>query len=181
MSKATSTITHSGGGKLHIISTNQQVQIETVTFTGAAISDVTTLGMSGDITMSKATASITHSGSTKLHIVSSSGTVQIESVIFNAGAITGAAAITMGGALSGVTTLAVSALHTTTDNIVMSNNAAAITHSGSTALTISSGVKVLIEDVTFTGSAITGAGAITSNGALTIGGALSGVTSLAAS
>merc|ERR1712166_943510 len=67
---------------------------------------------------------------------------------------------------------------TTEANVLMSNNAAAITHSGSTALTISSGVKVLIEDVTFTGSAITGAGAITSNGALTIGGALSGVTTL---
>merc|ERR1712166_309655 len=37
---------------------------------------------------------------------------------------------------------------------------------------------VLIEDVTFTGSAITGAGDFTSNGDLTMAGALSGVTTL---
>merc|ERR1712166_485638 len=82
------------------------------------------------------------------------------------------------------TTLAASGAMTLSDDITMSKEISKITHSGggSGKLHIESTSRpVQIEDVTFTGSDMTGAGDFTSNGALTIGGALSGVTSLAAS
>merc|ERR1712166_247259 len=140
-----------------------QVTAQTVKSMG----DITT---GGDVLMSKSAAAITHTGASLT--VSSNTKVLIESVTFIAGAVSTVTSIGMSGDI------------TTGGDVLMSKDESTITHTArgsGGSLTISSNRKVLIEDVTFTGSAITGAGAITSNGALTIGGALSGVTSLAAS
>merc|ERR1712166_379449 len=105
------------------------VLIESVTFIAGAVSTVTSIGMSDDITMSKGISKITHSGtggSDKLHIESTSKSVQIEGVTFTGSAITGAGAITsngaltIGGALSGVTSLAASGATTLTANTASS-------------------------------------------------------------
>jgi hypothetical protein len=54
-------------------------------------------------------------------------------------------------------------------DVGMSKDAAAITHSGSTSLTVAStNGPVLVESVTFTGDAITGAGALTMSGDLAL-------------
>merc|ERR1712166_1010415 len=169
MSNSNAAITHTGASLT--VSSDAKVLIESVTFIAGAVSTVTSIGMSDDITMSKGISKITHSGtggSDKLHIESSSRPVQIEDVTFDESLMTN---------VGGITTVQ------TGFTLNMPSEVSAITHShrSSGQLTISSNQKVLIEDVTFTGSAITGAGAITSNGALTIGGTLSGVTSLAAS
>ena len=60
--------------------------------------------------------------------------------------------------------------HTLADaDVGMSKDAAAITHSGSTSLTVAStNGPVLVESVTFTGDAITGAGALTMSGDLAL-------------
>merc|ERR1712166_291958 len=127
--------------------------------------------LSDDITMSKEISKITHSGggSGKLHIESTSRPVQIEDVTFTGSDMTD---------VGDITTV------TTGFTLDMASEVSAITHSyrNRGQLTISSESRhVLIEDVTFTGSDITGAGDFTSNGDLTMGGALSGVTTLAAS
>lgn len=76
-----------------------------------AVSGVTTLGMSGDLTISGNTANITHSGTTSLTITSTSGTVGVESVVFTDGAISSVTSITDGTAswssnsLSGFTSI----------------------------------------------------------------------------
>merc|ERR1712166_465780 len=150
MSKSAAAITHTGDSLT--VSSDVKVLIESVTFIAGAVSTVTSIGMSGDITMSNDAAAITHSGNSQLTI-SSDVKVLIESVTFIAGAV------------STVTSIGMS------DDITMSKGISKITHSGtggSDKLHIESTSKsVQIEGVTFTGSAITGAGAITSNGALT--------------
>merc|ERR1711998_379069 len=140
--------------------------------TSGAVTGVTTLAASDDVTLSKNTAAITHSGTTSLTVSSTSGTVAIESVTFTGGAITGVGALlaagtiqggtvsdgtfsTTSGAVTGVTTLAAS------DDVTLSKAAASITHSGTTSLTVTSTGTVIVESVTFTGDVISGVSAIT--------------------
>ena len=201
--KAAAAITHTGATSFTISSTGTAgtVTVESVVFNGGAVSGVTTLAASDDITLSKAAAAITHTGATSFTISSTgtAGTVTVESVVFN------------GGAVSGVTTLAAS------DDITLSKAAAAITHTGATSFTISStgtAGTVAVESVVFNGGAVSGvttlatSGTITSvagdliiksdattttfsvaaatgntvvAGTLSVGGAVSGVTTLATS
>lgn len=72
----------------------------TVTENAGALAAVTTIGMSGDLTMSANTANITHSGTTSLTIVSTSGTVAVESVVFTGGAISSVTTLGMAGDLT---------------------------------------------------------------------------------
>jgi hypothetical protein len=60
----------------------------TATLTGGAVSGVSSLDMSADMTMSNNVALITHSGTTSLSIVSTSGIVGIEGVTFDGTEIT---------------------------------------------------------------------------------------------
>ncbi|KAJ1450107.1 hypothetical protein M885DRAFT_500216, partial [Pelagophyceae sp. CCMP2097] len=55
-----------------------------------AITGVTTMSMSGDLTMSNNVAAITHSGSTSLTVSSTGGFVAVEDVVFTGGAMTAA-------------------------------------------------------------------------------------------
>jgi len=116
---------------------------ETASISAGAISGVTTLSMSGTLTLSANSAAITHSGTTTLAITSTSGTVSVESVTFTGAAISGVSTIGMSGTLT------------------LSANSANITHSGTTSLTIAStSGTVAIESVVFTGAAISGVSSI---------------------
>ncbi|GBG16205.1 Hypothetical Protein FCC1311_116802, partial [Hondaea fermentalgiana] len=116
---------------------------EGVTIDGGAMSAVTTLSASGDMTnsggnivLSKAGAqSITHADGSELSI-SSGGGVVVDGVTMN------------NGALSAVSSLSMS------DDLTLSKAAAAITHSGATSLTISSGGDLVAEGVTINGGAV---------------------------
>merc|ERR1711865_330601 len=104
LSKDGATITHSGGGTgLTILSTNQAVTVESVVFTGGAVTGVTTAAMSDDLTSSKNGATITHSGGTGLTIASTSHAVTVESVVFTGGVVTGVSALTASGTITGAT------------------------------------------------------------------------------
>ena len=110
----------------------------TASISSGAVSGVTTLSMSGNMTMSGNTVTLTHSGTTSLTITSTSGTVAVESVTFT------------GAAISGVSTIGMS------DDLTMSKNSANITHSGTTSLTITStSGSILVEGATFSGNNVT--------------------------
>ena len=132
--------------------------------TSGAATVGTTLGVGGDLTLSNTAAvAITHSGSTSLSI-SSSGYVAVESVQF-AGANIGingdpnlmvltSGTLTVDGKVAS-TTLETSGAATVGGDLTLSNTAAvAITHSGSTSLSISSGGYVAVESVQFAGANI---------------------------
>eukprot|EP00924_Labyrinthula_sp_SR-Ha-C_P002184 snap_masked-scaffold_19-processed-gene-3.19-mRNA-1 protein AED:0.01 eAED:0.01 QI:0/0/0/1/1/1/3/0/1884 len=159
-------LTHdgSGGGDLTVSSTNADVVIEAVTFTGAAISGASTIAASGDVTMSAgnlvlsstSTQTITHTGaaSQDLTISSTNGNLILESVTVN------------GAAVSGVSTVDASG-----DIALSGTGAQAVTHDGSGGgdLTVSStNADVVIEAVTFTGAAISGASTIAASGDVTM-------------
>jgi hypothetical protein len=69
----------------------------TASFTGGAGTGVSTLAMTGNLSMSNNVALITHTGSTSLSIVSSSGFVEVENSVFSGTEITG---VTRVGGLS---------------------------------------------------------------------------------
>merc|ERR1711865_1299318 len=158
-------ITHTGSGSadLTVSSTNGNTKIEAVTFNTGAISTVTTLGMSGTLSLTSSNAqAITHlgSGSADPTVSSTNGKVKIEAVTFNIGAISTVTTLGMSSTLSLTSALAQAITHLGTN-------------SGSKDLTVSStNGKVKIEAVTFN------AGAISTVTTLNMDGALSGVTTL---
>jgi hypothetical protein len=165
------TVTHSGTTSLTISSTAGFVDVELVRFTDAKIGisgdpdmiDLgTTAGMvtvngdlkaTGDLTLTKPAAAITHSGATSLSI-SSGGFVDVELVRFTDAKIgingdpdmidlgTTAGMVTVNGDLKA------------TGDLTLTTAAAAITHSGGTSLSISSGGFVAVESVQFAGANI---------------------------
>merc|ERR1712166_93647 len=116
-------IDHNHGSLLTIQSTGDTV-IEAVTFDGGAISTVTTLGMSGTLSLTSTSAqAITHtgSGSADLTVSSTNGNTKIESVTFNTGAISTVTTLDMSGALTGLTTLTASGEIKTTGGFLVTN------------------------------------------------------------
>ena len=144
----------------------------------------------GDLTLSNTAAvAITHSGSTSLSI-SSGGYVAVESVQFadaNIG-ISGdtnlmvltSGTLTVDGKVAS-TTLETSGAATVGGDLTLSNTAAvAITHSGSTSLSISSGGYVAVESVQFAGANIGISGdtnlMVLTSGVLTVDGKVASTT-----
>jgi hypothetical protein len=121
--------------------------------------------ISGDLTMSKSgsASTLTHSGTTGLAITSTAGYVDVESVRFTGDDVGVAgktdllqlatAGVTVDGTLAatGTTTLVAASL---SGGVTMTANAATITHSGTTGLTISSGQYVQVEDLKIAGAVI---------------------------
>jgi hypothetical protein len=203
------TVTHSGTTSLTISSTLGYVGVETVQFTGSQIGisgDTTmidlgaTAGMvtvngnlkaTGDLTLTKPAAAITHSGATSLSI-SSGGFVDVESVRFTDAkiGINGDATMIDLGTTAGMVT--VNGNLKATGDLTLTKPAAAITHSGATSLSISSGGFVDVESVRFTDAKIgingdatmidlgTTAGMVTVNGNLKATGDLTLTTAAAA-
>jgi D-ribose pyranose/furanose isomerase RbsD len=202
------TVTHSGTTSLTISSTLGYVGVETVQFTGSQIGisgDTTmidlgaTAGMvtvngnlkaTGDLTLTKPAAAITHSGATSLSI-SSGGFVDVESVRFTDAkiGINGDATMIDLGTTAGMVT--VNGDLKATGDLTLTTAAAAITHSGATSLSISSGGFVDVESVRFTDAKIgingdatmidlgTTAGMVTVNGDLKATGDLTLTTAAA--
>jgi hypothetical protein len=202
------TVTHSGTTSLTISSTLGYVGVETVQFTGSQIGisgdttmiDLgTTAGMvtvngnlkaTGDLTLTKPAAAITHSGATSLSI-SSGGFVDVESVRFTDAkiGINGDATMIDLGTTAGMVT--VNGNLKATGDLTLTKPAAAITHSGATSLSISSGGFVDVESVRFTDAKIgingdatmidlgTTAGMVTVNGDLKATGDLTLTTAAA--
>merc|ERR1712028_265988 len=95
-----------------------------VTFNIGAISTVTTLGMSGTLSLTSTSAqAITHtgSGSADLTVSSTNGNTKIEAVTFNTGAISTVTTLDMSGALTGLTTLTASGEIKTTGGFLVTN------------------------------------------------------------
>jgi microcompartment protein CcmK/EutM len=88
-----------GAGKMTATGIVQAVTLtdSTATLTGGALSGVSTVSMTDNLTMSKDIALITHSGTTSLTVTSTSGSVAIEGSTFNGTEITG---VTRVGGLS---------------------------------------------------------------------------------
>merc|ERR1712021_285147 len=103
---------------LTVSSTNGNVKIEAVTFAGQAISTVTTLDMSGTLTLKNSGAQIIDHNHNSLLTIQSNGNTKIESVTFAGEAISTVSTLEMDGTLS------------------LSGTASqAITHTGTTANT----------------------------------------------
>merc|ERR1711871_28415 len=134
---------------------------DTVTVAGSVVAtgvDVNGNGdVSGTLTMSGNAAAITHSGSTSLTI-SSGKFVDVESIRFTQAAIGISSDTDLITLTANTVTVAGSVVATDIDlngdadvsgTLTLSGNAAAITHSGSTSLTISSGQFVDVESIRF--------------------------------
>ncbi|GBG16068.1 Hypothetical Protein FCC1311_115592, partial [Hondaea fermentalgiana] len=158
LSAAAATITHSGATSLTIISTSGPVIVEGVTMSSQALSAVTDVTMTGDLTnsvgdillTSTSAQAITHSGGAAQDLsISSDGNVDIEGVLFNTDAVT------MSGALT----------NSAGDILLTSSAAQAITHTGAAAadLSISSGGNVNVEGVLFNTNAVTMSGDLTNS------------------
>ncbi|MDP3245008.1 MAG: hypothetical protein Q8M83_05145 [bacterium] len=149
----------SSAGNLTITPSGGSATLSSALAMSGALSGITTLAMSGDLTMSGNTVNLTHSGTTSLTITSTSGTDAVEGVTFT------------GGALTGITTLAMSG------DLTMSGNTVNLTHSGTTSLTITStSGTVAVEGVTFTGANVSGMGTLGLTGDLTISGNTAAIT-----
>ena len=173
------------------------VDVESVRFTGSQIGisgdpdmiDLgTTAGMvtvngnlktTGDLTLTKPAAAITHSGATSLSI-SSGGFVDVESVRFTDAkiGINGDATMIDLGTTAGMVT--VNGDLKATGDLTLTTAAAAITHSGGTSLSISSGGFVAVESVEFAGANIGINGdtnlMVLSSGVLTVDGKVASTT-----
>jgi hypothetical protein len=173
------------------------VDVESVRFTGSQIGisgdpdmiDLgTTAGMvtvngdlkaTGDLTLTTAAAAITHSGATSLSI-SSGGFVDVESVRFTDAkiGINGDATMIDLGTTAGMVT--VNGDLKATGDLTLTTAAAAITHSGGTSLSISSGGFVAVESVQFAGANIGISGdtnlMVLTSGVLTVDGKVASTT-----
>ena len=148
-SSSAQAIMHTGAGGADLaISSGGNVVVDGVTFGSGAVSGVSTLAATDDVTLSKNTAAITHSGTTSLSIVSTSGTVAVEAVTFTGAAVSGASTIDA----SGDVTLSAG------DLLLSSSSAQAITHTGAGGadLAITSGGNVVVDGVTFGSGAVSG-------------------------
>jgi len=148
----------------------------TLVVTGAAALS-STLGVTGittladDLKLSEDIAALTHTGTTGLAITSTSGYVDVEDLRFTGAAIgvsgtptvvtvaSGGAAVT--GTLSATSsthlssTLGVAGITTLADDLIISEDAAVLTHTGTTGLAITStSGYVDVEDLRFTGTQI---------------------------
>ena len=147
-------ITKSGTGSFIISSSDGTTQIESVVFTGAAVSSVTTLDMSGNIDTTggnilltnTGNKAITHTGggSGDLTVKSTNGDTKIESVVFDGNAVSSVSTISMSGDLT----------NTGNDILLTKGGAQSITKSGSGSFTISSNGDTTIESVVFSGNAL---------------------------
>jgi len=134
-----------------------------------AVTGITTLA--DDLQLSSTTTALTHTGTTGLAITSTSGYVDVEEVRFTGAAIgvsgtptvvtvaSGGAAVTGTLSASSSTNLSssldVAANTTLADDLLMSEDAAALTHTGTTGLAITStSGYVDVEDLRFTGAEI---------------------------
>merc|ERR1711871_1927162 len=139
---------------------------DTVTVAGSVVAtsvDVNGNGdVSGTLTMSGNAAAITHSGSTSLSI-SSGQFVDVESIRFTDAAIGISSDADLITLTDNTVTVAGSVVATGVDlngdadvsgTLTLSGDDAAITHSGGTSLTISSGHYVDVESIRFTAAAI---------------------------
>ncbi|GBG16090.1 Hypothetical Protein FCC1311_115742, partial [Hondaea fermentalgiana] len=155
-SSAAQAITHTGAAAADLsISSGGNVDIQGVLFNGNAMSAVSTLAMTGDLTLSAAAATITHSGATSLTIISTSGPVIVEGVTMSSQALSAVTDVTMTGDLT----------NSVGDILLTSTSAQAITHSGGAAqdLSISSDGNVDIEGVLFNTDAVTMSGDLTNS------------------
>jgi hypothetical protein len=133
------------------------------------VGGVTTLA--DDLLMSEDAAALTHTGTAGLAITSNTGYVDVEDVRFTGAAIgvsstptvltvaSGGAAVT--GTLSATSsahlssTLGVAGVTTIADDLLMLEDAAALTHTGTTGLAITSNTGYVdVEDLRFTGASI---------------------------
>ena len=190
-SAASATITHTGSTKLTLASTSGTIVVESVTFNGGAVTDVSALTASGTITGGTITDGTTSTNSgavtgvksiainpahaTTSAIVVTNGVAQtsgdLVSITGTAGqsalkVATGNFAVAGTSTLTGALTAAAitgSGLLTLSAQaaVVISHNTATITHTGSTTLTIASGSGNVVVE------------SVTFNG-----GALSGVTTI---
>jgi len=134
-----------------------------------AVAGITTLAE--DLQLLENTAALTHTGTTGLAITSTSGYVDVEEVRFTGATIgvsgtptvvtvaSGGAAVT--GTLSATSstdlssTLDVAGITTLADDLLMSEDAAALTHTGTIGLAITSNTGYVdVEDLRFTGAQI---------------------------
>jgi hypothetical protein len=134
-----------------------------------AVRGITTLA--DDLQLSSDTTALTHTGTTGLAITSTSGYVDVEDLRFTGAAIgvsgnpivvtvaSGGAAVT--GTLSATSstnlssTLDVAGNITLADDLLISEDTAALTHTGTTGLTITSNTGYVdVEDLRFTGAQI---------------------------
>ena len=153
MTSATAAITHTVAGAtngLSISSTNGWVDVETVRFTG------NTIGISGDTDI----FTLTSGAAAVAGTLGVSGDVTVGTSQFTVTATNGNTAVAGTLGVTGATSLSSASL---SDDITMSKAAAALTHSGTTSLTVSStngfvsvsgGTYVDVESVRFTGNAI---------------------------
>lgn len=184
-----STISHATATDLVITATaGNAVAIEGVTFDGNAVAAISTLAMTGNMTLSNNSAVITHSGTTSLTVTSTSGTVIVEGITFTGDAITGASNITStaftgnltgncsgtaatvtGAAQANITSLG-TLTTLTVDNININGSTITGMSDANTVITAYTGKAIAIEGVSFDGGAVSGittlgCGAITSTGA----------------
>merc|ERR1712178_225720 len=148
-------------------STNGKTKIEDVVFTGAAVSSVTTLDMSGNIDTTggnilltnTGNKAITHTGggSGDLTVKSTNGKTKIEDVVFDGNAVSSVSTISMSGDLT----------NTGNDILLTKGGAQSITKSGSGAFTISSNGDTTIESVVADGNALSSVSTISMSGDLT--------------
>jgi|694.fasta_scaffold01586_2 hypothetical protein len=148
-SESSQSITHTGasGENLVISSTNGNVVVDTVTFNAGAVSSVSTLGMSGTLTLSGNSQSVSHTGTGDLTIASVDGNVLVDSVTFNAGAVSSVSTLGMSGDLS----------NSAGDILLTSESSQSITHTGASGenLVISSANgNVLVDNVVFNAGAV---------------------------
>jgi len=142
LSDATHALTHTGSTGLAIASTSGYVDVEEVRFTGAQIG---TSNVANVLAVSDAGISVT--GTVSANAFSFTGDFVVGSDKFTVVASSGNTAIAGTLAVTGITTLA--------DDLRISENTAALTHTGATGLAITStSGYVDVEEVRFTGASI---------------------------
>merc|ERR1711937_1098925 len=160
-------ITKSGSGAFTVRSSVGTTKIESVVFTDNAVSSVSTLGMSGDLDTSGGDIKLTNTGNKgithtgvdtgDLTVKSTNGDTKIESVVFDGNAVSSVSTISMSGDLT----------NTDNDILLTKGDAQSIAKSGSGGFTVSSSVgTTTIENVVFTGNAVSSVSTLSLTGNL---------------
>jgi hypothetical protein len=159
------TITKTGTGDLTLVSA-AAVVVEDVIFDTGAVSAVTTIGMSGELTNSALGVTFSHAsndqtiektGTGDLTLVSAAAVV-VEDVIFDTGAVSAVTTIGMSGELTN-SALGVTFSHASNDQT--------IEKTGTGDLTLVSAAAVVVEDVIFDTGAVSAVTTIGMSGELT--------------
>ena len=138
---------HTGATGLAITSTSGYVDVEDLRFTGAAI------GVSG----APIVVTVASGGAAVTGTLSATSSTHLSSTLDVAGTTTLAAL--WAGATSLTSTLGVAGITRLADDLIISEDAAALTHTGTTGLAITSNTGYVdVEDLRFTGAAIGVAG-----------------------